>query len=49
MLDQNLTSEALVTTVTHAQTHQPVQRPLRDSVTAGFTQLSGSIEWSGRH
>ena len=32
MLDQNLTSEALVTTVTHAQTHQPVQRPLRDSV-----------------
>ena len=32
MLDQNLTSEALVTTVTHAQTPQPVQRPLRDSV-----------------
>ena len=32
MLDQNLTSEALVTTVTHAQTHQTVQRPLRDSV-----------------
>ena len=45
MFEQNLTSDALVTTTTHAHTHEPMQRPLRESVQQALrnylSQLNG--------